>query len=305
MAKEIKQSENKRKRSKSETFTDEKKASNAPLLIGECLLRTLIKDKKKKAYDADEVNRIYESTREPRSGFPTYQVVVYPDYLKLIPRKNGRKLKPTKLTNVGQIVRVSTDPQSFLLHIPKSQKTKQFTGLFTWLQADMLEMFEKALREASSAASKVSHSNTNTHKPDEVFLPVVKNCDFQIPGRLDSGLRNASYLCSYLSSSENNVLDPVSDVIRESAEFVETYTHYNPQKNICMKGMGQSKNKQSISFESFHSNDSYYSNDSGESDYICRDKNSIFYGERMSPKSQYIDQLLRATVQMQHENIYS
>ncbi|VDK31826.1 unnamed protein product [Taenia asiatica] len=298
MAKETRQDKEGTKKPKDEDSKKKKAdSSKAPLMTAECQLRKMIKDKKKKKYSVDEVKDIYSSVKEPKSGFLIYLASIYPDKVAFKPTEKGKKLKPVKYANIGQIIQVPDDLQSFLIHVPKSKKAKPFTALFTWLDPQMPKRFEKIVRQPESSPVKAPHEGSDENAQNGNNRPKSNTSDVSGNESPLTQLQTAPYFAASRSSSAYGAKDSSSDIIRAPKRFSETYTHYCPNRTLC-------RSVQDFS-GSTCSSDSSYDEDSDDSDYICRDKGSVFYGERMSPKSQYIDRLMRTTVKMQNESHYS
>lgn len=306
MAKETEQDTKSKKKSKDKDSKKEKiDSSKAPLITVECQLRKIVKDKKKKSYSVDEVKDIYDSVKEPKSGFSIYLASIYPNKIAFKPTEKAKRIRPIKYANIGQIIQVPDDLQSFLLHIPKSKKVKPFTALFTWLDPQMSKKFEKVVRQANTSPVKAPHEDSDANTQSGNSCPKSNASDVNYKGSSLPLLQAAPYLATSLSSSVDDTKDSSSDIIRVPKRVSETYTHYCPNRTLYRNGERDKNHNAQTFSESTSSSDSSYDEDSDDSDCICRDKSSVFYGERMSPKSQYIDRLLRATVQMQNENRYS
>ncbi|KAL5111971.1 hypothetical protein TcWFU_004456 [Taenia crassiceps] len=300
MAKETKQEKEGTKKSK-DKGSKKKKAdsSKAPLMMAECQLRKMIKDRKKKGYTVDEVKNIYDSVKEPKSGFPVYLASLYSNKVAFKPIEKGKKIRPVKYANIGQIIQVPDDLQSFLLHISKSKKAKPFTVLFTWLDPQMPKKFEKIVRQADSSSVKAQR---DANAQNEGTNPKANVSGVKCNESLIPHPQITPYIATSLSSSAYDTKDSSSDIIRVSKRVSETYTHYSPNRSLYRNGEEIEVRNVQDSSGSTCSSDSSCNEDLDDSDYICRDKGSVFYGERMSPKSQYIDRLLRATVQMRNES---
>ncbi|KAL5965830.1 hypothetical protein TSMEX_006421 [Taenia solium] len=298
MAKETRQGKEGTKKPKDESSKKKKvDSSKAPLMTAECQLRKMIKEKKKKGYSVDEVKDIYSSAKEPKSGFSIYLASIYSDKVAFKPIEKGKKLKPVKYANIGQIIQVPDDLQSFLMHVPKSKKAKPFTALFTWLDPQMPKRFEKIVRQPETSLVKAPHDGSDENAQNGNNRPKSNASNINSIESPLTQLQTAPYFASSRSSSAYGAKNSSSDIIRVSKRISETYTHYCPNRTLCRNVLDSSGSTCSI--------DSSYDEDSDDSDYVCRDKGSVFYGERMSPKSQYIDRLLRTTVQMQNESHYS
>ncbi|EUB63775.1 hypothetical protein EGR_01398 [Echinococcus granulosus] len=306
MTKQTKQDKEGTKKSKENGSKKEKLVSSvAPLITTECQLRKVIKDKKKENYTVDEAKNIYHSVQESKSGFPIYMASIYPEKVTFKPTEKGKKMRPVEYTTIGQIIQIPEDLQSFLLHVPKSKKAKSFTALFAWLDPQMSKRFEKIVHQANNSLAMAPLKDNVTNAQNKGSHP---RSDASNAGYSKSSLLqppNAPYFATSLSPSVCDTKDLSSDLIRVSKRVSETYTYYCPNRTFYRSGKGEENHNTQASSGSTCSSDSSYGDDSEDSDCICRDKESVFYGERMSPKSQYIDRLLRATVQMQNENRYS
>ncbi|VDM23166.1 unnamed protein product [Hydatigera taeniaeformis] len=276
--------------------------SNPPVITADCQLRKVIKDKKKKSYTIEEVENVYKSIKAPKSGFSKYLASIYADKVTFKATEKGRRIRPIKYTDIEQIIQVPEDLQSFLIHVPKSKKVRAFTALFTWLDPQMSERFENAVRQADRSVVKAPHEdnganakkrnmNSNSNAPNATYN------NFSVPQ-----FQTDPHFVTSSSSSVYDARDSSSDIIRVRKRVSETYTHYCPNQAPCRNAEKGGYCNTSTSSGSTSSSDSSFDGDSDDSDCICRDKDSVFYGERMSPKSQYIDRLLRATVQMRKEN---
>ncbi|KAM7540485.1 hypothetical protein Aperf_G00000033813 [Anoplocephala perfoliata] len=298
-------SRRKSKEKKGKKIKDKEESSGQ----AECFLRKRVKGNKK-SYSEEDVKDIYDRVKEPKSGFPKYVASMYPKKVKFKRKKGGKKIAPIKYENIQQIIRVPGDPNSFLLHVPKSKKGKKFTGLFTWCEpesADKLENEWKKSRESDKIppkkeepeASKVSSKKSAPFREYDYPQESTKEPRLIANSPLDS-FEMASRTASGVQIRNPRRRGSDSD-LGSYRRLRQTYTIYAPNK---IKKRGRSREMSYSLQVSSESDFSSSSDDDDDDEYVCRDRNSIFYGERMSPKSQYVDRLVRATARSQHRGPY-
>lgn len=293
-SKEKKSSEYERNKKKSKgKKSNDKGESKEQVEFAECVLRKIVKDKKKNKYSKDEVKKIFGSVKEPKSGFPTYKVSIYPNKVMFKPKKSGKKIGPINYKTIEQITRVPGDLNSFLLHVPKSKESKQFTGLFSWLEPESADKLEHAVKkscnmEESEVPEKFSQKFTPNRDHSQESNRISQPTETTANENSDTDFLTAPTARTMIPRRRASHSD-LGGVCR----LTQTFTIYTP--NTLHK---QSENRKR-SYDLQDSSESDYSSSSYD-EYICYDKDSVFYGERMSPKSQYVDRLLRATAQSQY-----
>ncbi|KAM3186198.1 hypothetical protein ACTXT7_004833 [Hymenolepis weldensis] len=308
-----KREKSKERKRKNKNSKKNKLLPTSQVTVAECTLRKIIKEKKVGRYTEKEAKRIYDSVKMKKSGFPAYTASIYSNMVQFAPKKKGKKIQPIGYEDIQQIVMIPGDVDSFLLYVPKTKKTKQFSGLFTWTDPEGGKKLKDALREYHNLMdleSSTERRKTFQGTTPERDYPLAQRKAGSGPGEVhfDERLLSESLVISTpppraYRSSETEIID--------SGPFRETYTLYTPKRYInrrsCNDIQARSVSDYSISSSSDENDynqgtvdDDSYEDESDEEDYeyICRDPNSIFYGERMSPKSQYVDRLLRATAQM-------
>ncbi|VDL18471.1 unnamed protein product [Hymenolepis diminuta] len=302
----------KREKSKEGKHKDKNSKKNkllptGQITVAECTLRKIIKQKKVGRYTEEEAKRIYDSVKVKKSGFPAYTASIYSNMVQFAPKKRGKKIQPIGYEDIKQIVMIPGDDDSFLLYVPKTKKTKQFSGIFTWTDPEGEKKLKDALREYHNPVD--SESSTDRRKAvqgttPERDYPLMQRKAGSGPSEVhfDERLLSESFVISTPppgahGSSETEIVD--------SGPIRETYTLYTPKRYINRRSCNYSTSSSSDDndYNQGGVDDDSYEDESDEEDYeyICRDPNSIFYGERMSPKSQYVDKLLRATAQMKNK----
>lgn len=308
--KDTKREKSKERKRKDKNSKKNKLLPTGQVTVAECTLRKIIKEKKVGRYTKEEAKRIYDSVKVKKSGFPAYTASIYSNMVQFAPKKRGKKIQPIGYEDIKQIVMIPGDDDSFLLYVPKTKKTKQFSGLFTWTDPEGEKKLKDALREYHDLMD--SESSTDRRKTvqgttPERDYPLAQRKGGSGPGEVhfDEGLLSESFVLSTPpprahGSSETEIVD--------SGPIRETYTLYTPKRYINRRSWNNIQARSVSDYSTSSSSDENVDDDSYEDEsdeedyeYICRDPNSIFYGERMSPKSQYVDKLLRATAQMKNK----
>ncbi|VDD80658.1 unnamed protein product [Mesocestoides corti] len=302
MTKDKKETMEKKKRDKksNKEKSGKKKdiSADAAPTTGECILLKKIRDKKRKEYSEEEVKKIYNSTAQSQADVSAYEAFIYPNKVKFKPLSKAKKLKSIYYTNIAQMVPTPENKCSFLLYVPKSKKVKQFTGLFTWRDPQICNIFQKAVFEVNPEAFKCTDRVSNNAEPKIQKTHPSDNRQISrgSPSE-DEPWRNPQFHSSRFSSLSTTKESGLNGVKTMKGMSV-TYTHYCPRRCYYQDGETKFNFHLETSSTSACSSDSYDDKDSDGPDFICRDKSSVFYGERMSPRSQYIDRVVRETMQV-------
>nr|CDS33367.1 expressed conserved protein [Hymenolepis microstoma] len=304
--KDTKRGKSKEKKGEDKKSKKNKLVPKGQAKVAECTLRKIVKEEKVGHYTEDDAKKIYDSVKVKKSGFPAYTASMYSNMVEFVSKKRGKRIPPIGYGRIKQIVKIPGDADSFLLYAPKTRKTKQFSGLFTWTDPEGGKILENALREyQESLKNRGNGSQGTTPKRD---YPLAQRGTTNKPdkGLLDRRVRSESHISSTAAPRAYRLSE--TDIV-DAGSIRETYTHYNPKRcnnrrpSYNAKARSESEHSTSSPYDENYmyqgfDDDSGDEDDEIDSEYICRDPNSVFYGERMSPKSQYVDKLLREAAQM-------
>ncbi|VDO08991.1 unnamed protein product [Rodentolepis nana] len=303
--KDIKRGKSKERKSKNKNPKKDKLVPKGQAKVVECSLRKLVKEEKAGQYTEDDAKRIYDSVKVKKSGFPAYTASMYSNMVEFAPKKRGKKIPPVGYGQIKQIVKIPNDANSFLLHVPKTRKTKQFSGLFTWTDPEGGKILENALKKYQETLANDGNGSQDITPKKDYPLEQRGATHEADEGLFDRRLRSEARISSTPAHRANGLSE--TDIV-DAGPIKETYTLYNPKRWINRRPNYNARARSESAYSTSSSYDENYlyqgfddddstEDDEADSEYICRDPKSIFYGERMSPKSQYVDKLLRAAAQ--------
>lgn len=284
----------KKKRNKDKTKKSKyEKHAKESIHTCKCILRARVPNKKTIMYTEEEITTLSQAITKPKDGYPLYMAIISDDKIEFKKLRNAKKLKSISHESITQIVANASDKKYFFIYIAKSKKAKRsFAGFFA-VQTDA---------DADILYRTVRKTNPNVI-PDDVIISNNEN---------EPDLRHEKKASSVYSNNYEPKecglasLEPSSESFSSDYKNIErfgcqTYTAYCPNRVFYQDINSRFNFHLNQRSSSSCSSDTYHCDNP---DFICRDKESVFYGERMSPKSQYVDRLLRGTVRTQYQHRY-